>query len=73
MTYVQFDDSDVKDFVFSWFGPSSEEYITQHSIAYPKPGTGNPKVNVRVINLEDIPKSEDDYIRLHVPAELKEK
>jgi len=72
LTYVQFDDSDVKDFVFSWFGPASEEYITQHKIAYPKPGTGNPKVTVRVINLESGPFSEEQYLNLPVPSKMKD-
>lgn len=55
LTYIQFDDTAVKDFVFSWFGSSDSEYISQHKIAYPKPGTGNPKVKVNVIDLDTLP------------------
>ena len=62
MTYIQFDDSKVTDFVFSWFGSSNDEYISQHRIAYPKPGTENPKVKVNVIDLDDL----DDLKVAHV-------
>lgn len=75
LTYIQFDDTDVKDYVFSWYGPASEEYISEHKIAYPKPGSGNPKVAVRVINLEGLPndpKIPAPYKSLEVPSQLKD-
>jgi hypothetical protein len=55
LTYVQFDDTNVKDFVFPWYGPSSNEYTTQHKIAYPKPGTSNPLIQVKMIDLKNLP------------------
>lgn len=51
LTYIEFDDSNVKDFVFPWYGSSSNEYTKQHRIAYPKPGTPNPLIKVKVIDL----------------------
>lgn len=38
-----------------WYGENSDMYTTVKKIAYPKPGSPNPVVKVKMVDLEDLP------------------
>ncbi|XP_032222302.2 prolyl endopeptidase FAP isoform X1 [Nematostella vectensis] len=56
LAYMQFNDTRVKDYVYPWYGSAKNIYPSQRKIAYPKPGTPNPTVRVKVIDLTRITK-----------------
>ncbi|XP_031572937.1 dipeptidyl peptidase 4-like isoform X2 [Actinia tenebrosa] len=55
--YVEFDDTDVKWFSYIEYGPFTDGYTKVLKIAYPKPGHANPKVKVKVVDLNKLPQN----------------
>lgn len=53
--YASFNDTLVEELQFPWYGSVSEDrlYPDIRSLRYPKPGTNNPQVVLRVADLAD--------------------
>ena len=37
-----------------WYGPVNKPYSTVKRIAYPKPGTPNPVVSIKLVDLDNV-------------------
>lgn len=55
LVFAQSNDTQVKWFPYMWYGENSDMYTTVKRIAYPKPGSPNPVVQVKMVDLEDLP------------------
>ncbi|XP_052228345.1 dipeptidyl peptidase 4-like [Dreissena polymorpha] len=51
LVYGHFDDRDVTRYTMTLYGPAKNKYVENRRLPYPKAGTRNPSVEVRVFNL----------------------
>ena len=55
LVFAQSNDTQVKWFSYMWYGENADVYTTVKKIAYPKPGSPNPVVKVKMVDLENLP------------------
>ena len=58
-----------------WYGENADIYTTVKKIAYPKPGSANPVVKVKMVDLENLPSNENkvpNTTDLNPPLEFKD-
>lgn len=60
LVFVQSNDTQVKWFPYMWYGENSALYTTVKRIAYPKPGSPNPVVTIKVVDLQNLPPNVTD-------------
>jgi hypothetical protein len=71
--FVEFNDTKVDWFSYIEYGPFTNGYTQVIKIAYPKPGHDNPKINVKVVELNKLPKNTSksvDTVHLPPPGDL---
>ncbi|XP_053385906.1 dipeptidyl peptidase 4-like isoform X1 [Mercenaria mercenaria] len=52
LLYAAFDDRDVYSYELSIYGDMAQTYVMSKILPYPKPGTPNPKVRLKIIDLK---------------------
>ena len=55
LVFAQSNDTQVKWFPYMWYGKNADIYTMVKKIAYPKPGSPNPVVKVKMVDLENLP------------------
>ena len=55
LVFAQSNDTQVKWFPYMWYGKDSDIYTTVKRIAYPKPGSPNPVVKMKLVDLRNLP------------------
>ena len=55
LVFAQSNDTKVKWFPYMWYGKDSDFYTTVKRIAYPKPGSPNPVVKMKLVDLRNLP------------------
>ncbi|XP_022797586.1 prolyl endopeptidase FAP-like [Stylophora pistillata] len=73
LVYAQSNDTQVKWFPYMWYGKYSDMYTTVKKIAYPKPGSPNPVVKIKMVDLNKLPTNESQVpntMDLNPPAEF---
>ncbi|KAL9958899.1 hypothetical protein ACROYT_G035972 [Oculina patagonica] len=55
LVFAQSNDTQVKWFPYMWYGKNADIYTTVKKIAYPKPGSPNPVVKIKMVDLEHLP------------------
>ena len=55
LVFAQSNDTQVKWFPYMWYGKDSDIYTTVKRIAYPKPGSPNPVVKIKLVDLRNLP------------------
>ncbi|CAH3152488.1 unnamed protein product [Pocillopora meandrina] len=73
LTYAQSNDTQVKWFSYLWYGKYSDMYTTVKKIAYPKPGSPNPVVKIKMVDLNKLPSNKSqvpDTMDLNPPADF---
>lgn len=74
LVFVQSNDTQVKWFPYMWYGKDSALYTTVKRIAYPKPGSPNPVVTIKIVDLQNLPPNITDTPNSTVllpPAEFR--
>ncbi|XP_068751485.1 dipeptidyl peptidase 4-like isoform X1 [Montipora capricornis] len=74
LIFVQSNDTLVKWFPYMWYGKNSAIYTTVKRIPYPKPGSMNPVVTIKLVDLENIPLNLTETPNttvLHPPTEFQ--
>lgn len=75
LVFAQSNDTQVKWFPYMWYGENAEIYTTVKKIAYPKPGSANPVVKVKMVDLENLPSNVNkvpNTTDLNPPVEFKD-
>ena len=72
MAYVEFNDQDVKEFVYPMYGnpedPLSNRYPKNIRIKYPKTGTTNPSIKINVF--DDLTSDSPSELNVEAPVDL---
>ena len=72
MAYVEFNDQDVKEFVYPKYGnpedPLSNRYPKNIRIKYPKTGTTNPSIKINVF--DDLTSDSPSELNVEAPVDL---
>ncbi|KAK2551747.1 Inactive dipeptidyl peptidase 10 [Acropora cervicornis] len=74
LVFVQSNDTHVKWFPYMWYGKDSAFYTKVKRIAYPKPGSPNPVVTIKIVDLQNLPANVTDTPNSKVllpPAEFR--
>ncbi|XP_015759782.1 PREDICTED: dipeptidyl peptidase 4-like [Acropora digitifera] len=74
LVFVQSNDTHVKWFPYMWYGKDSAFYTKVKRIAYPKPGSPNPVVTIKIVDLQKLPPNVTDTPNSKVllpPAEFR--
>ena len=75
LCFAQSNDSHVIWFPYMWYGASSAAYTNVRRIAYPKPGSPNPVVKIKMVDLTKLPANRSQVAQttdLEIPTELKD-
>ena len=73
LAYAQSNDTQVKWFSYLWYGKYSDMYTTVKKIAYPKPGSPNPVVKIKMVDLNKLPSNKSQVpntMDLNPPADF---
>ena len=75
LVFAQSNDTQVKWFPYMWYGKASDTYTTVKRIAYPKPGSPNPVVAIKMVDLQNLPANTTEVpstMVLRPPVEFKD-
>lgn len=73
LAYAQSNDTQVKWFSYLLYGKYSDMYTTVKKIAYPKPGSPNPVVKIKMVDLNKLPSNKSqvpNIMDLNPPADF---
>ncbi|RMX38942.1 hypothetical protein pdam_00016432, partial [Pocillopora damicornis] len=73
LAYAQSNDTQIKWFSYLWYGKYSDMYTTVKKIAYPKPGSPNPVVKIKMVDLNKLPSKKSQVpntMDLNPPADF---
>ena len=66
LCFAHSNDTSVIWFPYMWYGPANKPYTTVKRIAYPKPGTPNPLVSIKLVDLHAITFNSSDIPKARV-------
>ena len=73
LSFAQSNDTHVRWFPYMWYGPSAAAYTNVREIAYPKPGSPNPVVKIKLVDLNKLSANTSEVANtteLLVPAQF---
>ncbi len=71
LVFAQSNDTQVKWFSYMWYGKNADIYTTVRKIAYPKPGSPNPVVKIKMVDLEHLPSEANKTNKVPITMDLQ--